>query len=570
MKNWTKNFWLRLAAAGLIAGGFLFACGKLTTITFLTNDDNAIAFALAGYQTGSPYPFALFTNCLLGYFVSGLYGAFPGVPWWGVLQLAFLFLSFTVFGETLLRVCLRKGKSPAWGLCIYSVTLLCLMIQPVAQLTYTVTGAIVGGAGAVCIAGAAWEDKKGKRLSGILGGILVVLAFLYREETGYPVLCFFAAAVLFRLIKGGRGAVKGLLPLMAVVPVLCLGAFLFNTAMHDQVNGQVYTEFFTWRERFTDYPRDAYEENPSLYESAGWTQPVYNMADHWCFLDQRIDASSLKTIVTESNVNQESASLTNALHKLWTFFQEEESTWFTLLFLCALGFYLAFHGPWHKENRAGTVAGFVSVFGGLCLCVYLCLSGRFMMRSYQVVCIPLVLLLGVWAAGAEAPCSGRSLWSGRLIFIFIACVGLFGGYRSLKELRANSPKEMLADCRTVSAYALANPEKTYLRDPYTAPDIDPFTVYPVEKPVNLVSWGGCGMRSDAYHKQLAFGGLAGEDEALLLEENVYLLTRGDLGLEQILADGVKDAYGSCTCEKVDSFFSGDREFAVYQFSVQTP
>lgn len=560
--------------AGLLSGMFLVVCWKIAPITFLTNDDNAIAFALAGYQTGSPYPYALFTNCILGYAVAGLYGSFPAVPWWAVMQLGAIFLSLTALGATLLDVCARRGRSPFLGLGLFAALLLTLMIQPVVQLTYTVTAAILGAAGACLVAGAAGEPERKKRLfSDILGGALVLWAFLLREETGYAALCFFFAAVLYRMLSAepGKGTWRRLLPLLLTVTILCGGALFYNKAAHAAVNGPDYTEFFTWRERFTDYPRDTYGENPDLYQSVGWDEPLYRMADSWCFLDERIDSDALQTIVEGSETGR--SSIRDAIKTFSAFFSREPMGKYAAALALGLVLCLLFSVTGTgRETGAGrrtaaVLAGGCVFLGGLALCLYLCLMGRFVLRSFQTVALPMTALLAVLLLDG----GGTGLSAARipriLLYALVAGAGLLGGYTGARSLRVNSPAAMLADCRAVNAYAVAHPENTYIRDAYSAPDIDAFTVYPAEqakRPVNLISWGGCGMRSDAYYRQLAANGIHTDYEDLFRQKDVYFLTGTDSGYLELLLDVLGTKYGAAEGELTDTFYAGEQSFSVYR------
>ncbi len=546
--------------AALIAAGFLLACACVQRVTFLTNDDNAIAFALAGYQTGAPYPYALFINCLLGYAVSGLYTLLPNVPWWTTLQLLSLLLAYTGVGAALLRVSVRRSGRMWLGLALYGTFLLLCCIRPVIQMTYTVTAAALGACGAALSAAAAREeDARRRRIYALLGLLAVILAFLYREETGFAALCFYLAAQLYRALAGGW---KCALALLIAAATLCGAAFAFNNAMRARVDGAAYTEFFHWRERFTDYPRDSYAENPALYASVGWDEPLYDLTNNWCFLDERIDAASLRTITTGSE--ERGSSLGEALQTLLRFFREEvaASRW-PLLALALLAYFISARTN-DKRNRAALLAALAALLGGAALCVYLCLGGRFLLRTFQVVALPCAALTLCLAADASLP-SVPSLGRIRGVFAAICLlIGLMTGVPEAVDLRRNGPDLMLGDARAVNAYALAHPDSTYIRDVYAAPDIDAQTVYPAEKPVNLISWGGCGMRSEAYRRQLAANELDADAYAeLFLREDVYFLTRAGSAQESVLRRYFDARYGDARFTLVDTIAE---QYAVYSVS----
>ena len=574
-----RGFFTRAAAwltahegltAALVAALFLCVAALVQQISFATNDDNAVAFALAGYQTGAPYPYALFINCLLGYLVSGLYAVLPAVPWWAALQLLALFFSFTGVGAALLRVCARHGR-PLWGgLCLYAAFLLLFCLQPVILLTYTVTAAALGACAAALTAAAAREpDAKRRRLYRALGLAAVVGAFLYREETGFAALCFYGAALLYQALSGGW---KRALLLLAAAALLCGGAFAFNNAMHARVDGPAYTAFFRERERFTDYPRDAYADNPALYEAAGWDEPLYRLADEWYFLDERIDAASLRTI-TEGSAAQR-VPLSEALTSFADAFGEDPAArCMPLYFLLAAAFLIGARlcggqeqgkGKGKRQNRACLLTGLAALLGGACLCLYLCIHGRFPLRSMQVVALPCAALVTALAADAE---TGGGTAGKRTFAAFAAAAllcALCGGVQEARELRHNGPAQMLSDARAVNAYVLAHPDGVYIRDAYSAPDIDAFTVYPgdSEKPVNLLSWGGCGMRSEAYRRQLAVNGLQEGYAELFRQEGVYFLTATGSAAETALRAYLAARFGEAVVF-TQSDTIGER-FSVYR------
>ena len=314
------SFWGRLVLVWALVAVLLSAFSAVQTVSYLTNDDNAIAYTLAGYNTGAPSPYALFINCLLGFPVSALYTSAPGVAWWAVLQLAAIAVSAAVIGACMLRAGQRRGAPLIVMLAGFALLLLLLLLQPVVEPTYTVTAAVIGTAGCALVVCAAEEPRRGKRIAlDVLSCALLLLAFLYREETGFALLCFYFAACAYRAfvaVRGGgadfaaarpgetpgsvpeteragageparaaglrRRGLKRACALFFAALIVCMAAFWINNALQTAYHGAEYRTFFHYRERFTDYPRDTFLENPALYESVGWDEALYDLADHWC------------------------------------------------------------------------------------------------------------------------------------------------------------------------------------------------------------------------------------------------------------------------------------------------
>ena len=563
-----QSAWGRVLLAGVLTALALLAFSQVQQITYLTNDDNAIAFTLAGYHTGAPSPYALFINCILGYAVSGLYTALPGVAWWAVLQMAAIYASCAAIGAVLLREGARHEQPMLLPLALYAAFLLLFGLQPFVELTYTVTAALLGAAGAALVLTAAGEARASKRvLLDTLGAVAVVLAFLYREETGYAALCFFAASCAFRAINaflcGGerkRRALVRVLILFGAVMLLCFGALLFNKSMHTRVNGEAYETFFRYRERFTDYPRLSYAENPALYASVGWDEPLYDLADYWCFLDARINADTLKTI---TDAKMQGPSLIETVKAGVTVIDEDVSLRLSAAFLL-----LVFTGALYakfkaRSRRDGAFLILCAVLlGTALLCGFLCLRGRFLARTFRVAAIPAAALMSVLLLRLAPPYAQKRDKAASALFAGMAVVlALASGLYTAKELRVNSPKYLLRDSSAVMAYVLAHPENIYVRDTAVVSDIDAFTVYPENKPVNLLSWGGCEMRSAEAEKQLIVNGVAARDAELFRQENVYAILRADSTEEAVLLAYLKSARGATGLTRTDDITD---EIGVYR------
>ncbi len=606
------NAWGRAVLAAAVAAVLLCACSAVQTVSYLTNDDNAIAYTLAGYHTGEPSPYALFINCLLGFPVSALYTAAPGVPWWAALQLAAIALSTVVIGACMLCMGWRRAV-PLWlSLAVFAALTVLLLLQPVVELTYTVTAAVLGSAGCALILCAAEETGRTKRtVLDALGCSFVVGAFLYREETGFALLSFLFAACGYRALlavrkgaaqenapetqgpgaevqagkKAGsrtgallrlerpkaapdtmqnetvwrRGAARACLLFLATLGA-CLAAFALNNALQEAHHGMEYWEFFRYRERFTDYPRDSYSENPALYEGVGWDETLYGLADRWCFMDARINTASLKAIAESTSAH--GATLARAAADCLAVIDGALPLRMTTFFLLCAGT-VALCAWWRDRRRWPETAALLCVLlGSALLCLLLGLGGRFLERTFRVVAIPACVLAALLAMRLYAPRAPRRDRAGFVVFAAAAAVlALTAGVLQARELRVNSPKYLLAESRAVTAYALAHPQNVYFRDTYVVTDVDATTTYPMEKPVNLISWGGCEMHSATARKQLAANGLSTGYADVFREEAVFFITRADsaeyAAMERYL---LKNRHGA-RLEQVDVVLDG---IAVYK------
>ena len=577
----------RVLLAALAAAAALAAFSAVQQITYLTNDDNAIAYTLAGYHTGTPAPYALFINCLLGYFVSALYAASPAVPWWAVLQLLCIAYAMTVIGACILRTGAKRGVPLLVSGALFAALLLLLMLQPVVELTYTVTAAILGAAGiALVLAAADNTNAKSRIMLDVLGALTVLGAFLYREETGYAVLCYFFAACAYRAaaalfgakdkepmpvpqvkspqgdrdgLRQRRRALAGVGVLFVVTVACCFGALLFNNAMQTSYHGQPYRTFFAYRERFTDYPRDSYAQNPALYHSVGWDEPLYNLADDWCFLDARINAGTLQAITEGSETSR--VALTDAAAQVADTVEGERFLRLIDLFLLCTWTFALFAGLRKPRAFLPVVGISALLLGTAALCLMLALRGRFLARTFPVMAIPCCITAAMIAlSGHDA--SRKDARAALYAYAAIAAVLAMGsGLMQARELRVNSPKELLAQSRAVTQYALLHPENVYYRDTYVVTDVDALTTYPDAKPTNLLSWGGCEMRSETAMRQLAVNRLESPYADALFAQNVYLITRTDSAERWIMEDYLGAAFNGAKLVFVEDIADG---IAVYR------
>lgn len=588
--------WGRVVLSAAIAAIVLSLFSAIQQITYLTNDDNAIAFTLAGYHTGEPVPYALFINCLMGYLVSALYTAAPAVPWWAVLQIASIAFAMTIIGACMLSVGAKRELPLLIPLALYGALLALLFAQPVVELTYTVTAAILGAAGValvLCAADAA--SLKRRQTLDVLGALLTVGAFLYREETGFALLCFFAAACAYRALlsatakrraavkaeesepsaqeaeqvdvgetgvsaRGHRGEQCRMCALFLITLAVCLGALLFNNLMQRAYHGGEYRTFFAWRERFTDYPRDSFADNPELYRAAGWDETVYDLADHWCFMDARINAEAFKSITEGSTA--EGITLTQAAAHCIEVVDGDVA----LRMICAYGLctiLFALHTFWRDRSQLPRLAAMIAILiGTAALCLFLGLRGRFLARTFQVVAIPGCVALTLLVLQAASFDHQRFA---RVGLIALACaagvLAAASGLLQAKELRANSPRRLLEENRAVMEYVLEHPENVYIRDTYVVTDVDAITTYPKQKPTNLLSWGGCEMRSATAERQLAVNGLTSRYADVFGRENVRFITRTGSDEEAAMDRYLRYAYGGASLALVETITG---EIAVYR------
>lgn len=524
-----------LLALALSLALLLAAC-LIETPTYYENDDSNIAFALAGYRSGEPYPTHPFINCILGFAVSGLYRLIPAVPWWTVCQLVAILLSMTAVCASALKLAYRRRApmlSVLAGFCVWYAG---LMFYATALLTFTLTSAAAGTAAMALVLSDEADDAPRLRAGrDVLSCLFLALSFLFRNSGGISMLCFYAGALVFRLFRAlaikTPGKRKVLLRTGALgVSALALSALLIAVNAYGlrACNEEGFTEFDHYRSMFLDYPHDTYAENPALYASVGWDETLYSMMDKWYFMDGRINADTLRAIYEGSAPHTVTAA--GALEQIGQVLTRQEPAAYqaampVLALLLALALYL------RRRKEPLPLLFALAMFFGMCiLALYLCLQSRFLLRTLQLLAIPaaaaiLLLCLRLLPETAETePAGGR----GTAVLTWVLALALLvPAYKSARVVAGYDSSALLDESRAVISYAMAHPENVYIRDTYVGNNYDAWTVYPDAKPVNLMDWGGTSTMTGFWALQLQANGIEPFTAEAFLGERVYYIGNAD-------------------------------------------
>ena len=343
---------------------------------------------------------------------------------------------------------------------------------------------------------------------------------LSHQNTGY----FDGLKRLFRTLA--YGAAGG---------VLALCCILLNNWGVERMNPAEYPAFEEARGRFTDYPHIVYGDDPAFFEDLGWDETVYDLADNLCFLDSRITADAMNAVMDAPLPEQTgtAAKLAGTLPALVTFFRGSGIAQYmvmipALLALLALAFYCA----GRREGRRGKGRGeaFLAACcigaGAFVLCFYLCYAGRFPVRTFQLVALPASALLATLCVRLFVPLDPRK--AGTLLTVAVAGAVLCWSLAKTGDVALRYDKStVIAENSAAEAYCMAHPENVYLTDVTSLENLAAFTVYPAEKPTNLVDWGGTAMHSGWKERQLALNGVSDFTGTVFRRENVYFLTEAE-------------------------------------------
>ena len=550
----------RLLLSLLMVGGvFLFAF-YIMEPAYLTNDDTNIAFTLAGYRTGTPYAAHPFINIVLGFLISRLYGLFPAVPWWFAAQELAMLLSGVVLSLCTLRALAKRNVHWLLACMLFGVLYVGLLFRPIVRVSFTLTACALGTAAVALLFSYDREDAKATRLSMcLLSGALLIAAFLFRNSSGISLACFYFAAILYRLLDAkfhGKAERKVLLRrtgAFAFAMVLLVGAVIgVNQFALNACNEAGYMEFDEARADFVDYRRtDPYAVNPSLYASVGWDEPLYNLALHWCFMDERVTTDALTALAASSASASEPLSerIADIPARFRTFWSEDYfARLMSALPSCALIAGVILLVLTKRRDPLPFVLLLCTLLGAILLVSYLAFNGRLILRTFRLILAPASFSAALLAArilplasagGTDAPAvrrSPRNAVSAALCLLLLLFGGLMSGRALVDTLRSDYTDE-IAVSRAVIRYCIEHPDEIFIRDTSTGASLDALATYPEEKPTNLLSWGDTDMLTGAQKAQLDLLGLSAplRMDAFRREDVRFVGTPGS-GAYRVFAD----------------------------------
>ncbi len=532
----------RFAVAALLSALCIGLTLALCNVTFLTNDDTNIMYVLAGYRTGAYFMAHRFIHFLLAWAVSFLYSILPAVPWWAVVQLMMLWLAFALIGKSFLDVSQRAELRLFVPMALMLLLYLTVVVYTVLWIAFTMTAAMLGAAVATLLI-AADPNRALPVRTAVGAAVLMVLCFLFRNASGIGMLPFIAAALTYRalacfqLTSGARNKRFLRQAGYAAALMLLVGLTVWsNNWGIRNLNPKEFAAFDEARGMYMDFPHPTYEEAPALYRSLGWDETIYNLAERIGFVDEHVTAEAMRTIA-ETPVG-DTRSLPQKLLDTLTFgmwfFRTSGVSEYTLVipvaaFLWSMAFYL--------RRRWGNREAFIHcalAAGAFLLCLYLCYTGRFLVRTFQLIAIPTTtmgMVLCLQLRGMNGPRErgarkSKAVWAALLTALTVLAVG-WSLVKTAGVVNRYDQSAIIAENAAAERYVIAHPDNVYITDPYTINNLNAWTVYPHDKPTNLLDWGGTSMHSAWQRQQLAVNGLDQLSAELFTRENVYFLTVRD-------------------------------------------
>ncbi len=496
-----------------------------------TNDDISISM-IANGAWGVRDMHVICQNYLLGKLYNLFYTVGHGmIPWYAILQYAFVFSALT----TVTCVLFRRLQSEQAFL-VNGILLLYFGYECYIRMQYTKTAGIMLGAGAFLLF-YEMEKKKINRKAVVWGILLAVTGSLYRfEETA--VCCVLVAGIglyfLMNLKQWGEQKRKRLLTMLGVfglTGILMVGCELMDQRLYaSDPDWDTFMQYNEYRSNLTDYSIPAFADFEEEYKEMGISKTAYKIFRTGLnFYDP--DVYSLDTLKKMDEMrprNQLSRALAENFLKefpvgyvkitvflgflllafLWLFWRKsEKQVWlvaaYEILAMGLIDFYLYYEGR-YLENRVE-----VGMWFAISLVVIWCLDSAKMHLNRQLVLIALGCLL----------IANQSTWKSR--------------WRGLSEQEVRDQKYLREGFEDIVS---VDPEGLYLAKlgTITYTGYGMFSSVPEGTFENVVWYGGWEMGNPLWVDKMAEYHVTNPYRDLIDQEHVYIVDdKIDLTLKYI-------------------------------------
>lgn len=544
---------------------------SLSTLTFYDNDDLNIAWALAGYRTGTPSFAHPFINCIMAMITSALYTILPRIPWWLVLQLAAIVLGMTAVFASLLKIGAKNKVPLILSLALMAVFGAGVFYYGIVLVTFTLSAATAGAGAAALALAVDSSDKRGAQRGYYFGAVaLLVISLLVRNSSGLAAACFAGGAILLRVIENAlskdKPAAKRALAFL-IATVVVSGALIgVNAYGRDAQNPEGFVAYDEARSSYMDYPHDSFQENPAAYEQAGWDETLAAMTDSWFYMDERVTTDAFRTVTDNSAFARMSApeKLAYGASGLGSFVKSYPLAVYYGLLVCAAYAAAVVLFAFNRRRWLSFVGASAFLLGSVALLAFLMYAGRVNLRVWMTLAI--FSSVSIWLCalssyrareGEKKPAAKNVARFALAAILILASLGV--GYKVFRTVISyeNETPELLTRSRAVTAYAQAHPENIYIRDVYAANNVDALSVYPDDPPTNLMDWGGCDMNTVTRERQLAVNGLTSTwAKDLFRLDNVYYIGDMDDSYLPLMEEYMTSHCGATGYEIADTVTGG--------------
>ena len=485
-----------------------------------TNDDISISM-IANGAWGVRDMHVICQNYLLGKLYNLFYTVGHGmIPWYAILQYAFVFSALT----TVTCVLFRRLQSEQAFL-VNGILLLYFGYECYIRMQYTKTAGIMLGAGAFLLF-YEMEKKKINRKAVVWGILLAVTGSLYRfEETA--VCCVLVAGIglyfLMNLKQWGEQKKKRLLTLLGVfglTGILMVGCEILDQRLYaSDPDWDAFMQYNEYRSNLTDYSIPAFADFEEEYKEMGISKTAYKIFRTGLnFYDP--DVYSLDTLKKMDELrprNNLSRALAENFLKEFPVGYVKITVFLGFLLLAFLWLF------WRKsEKQVWLVAAYEILAMGL-IDFYLYYEGRYLENRVEVGMWFAISLVGIWFLD-----SAKMHLNRQLVLIALGCLLIANQstwksrWRGLSEQEVRDQKYLREGFEDIVS---VDPEGLYLAKLGTIT----YTGYGMFSPVpegifeNVVWYGGWEMGNPLWVDKMAEYHVTNPYRDLIDQEHVYIV-----------------------------------------------
>lgn len=517
---------------------------------FMTIDDPRVRYVYAGYATGEPVGNYLFCNVIFGSAVAGLYRLIPGVPWYVIYHLVLIGLSSSAIGKTIYKLCYKKNIKLCGAVSIHIATYLTLCVISTIMMHFEITAVMTGAAAIALLLGINDEDKKAAQfIDMIFSSFLLFVTFLISKNNVYAICCYMAVVFAYHLLHMISAHNKKIfIRLIAFfLPLTAAGivsAFYCNNMAKSSDEWQEYLSYNKYRVSYWDYPHDTYKDNPELFESIGWSEEFYNLAEEMYFIDERFNKDALSSFVEPFswfNSLSKEEIIENATTSVLSLYKNEHIIKLHILLSIIMLLTLAslfYKDKYKKKNAPIYLTLLFNYAGTFILISFLAIRARLPLRAWMSCFIPfgiinIIQLLRLYCV--EKPESNKDDAKyakkrlGYSLLIAICCFVFLNTFKRGIIYGYNYRVDMVDRVTAVENYCIEHKENIYVYEPHFIQNYSAMTEYKNidDAPLNMLTWGTSYIYTPAFYQQMKNMGYESFYTYNLIDENVYFIGNAD-------------------------------------------
>lgn len=517
---WQSKYGVFIFSVSMVLVSYLIAI-LTSEMGYVNVDDGSIQYTLAGYSVGEPFAVHQYINVILSYCISSLYRVFPGVQWWYVYSQLVVFVGMLLIHIAIFRCARAKELKIGIPAGIAAMIDIGLIVYTISNISFTTVPAVLGTG----IAAMLFTQKGLGRKGTIILNMLVVLGFavmyMHRNSVGVVFACYILMAYLFYLVRkdGFGNIVKNIvdfLILSGLMAVMFLLLRSINTSVQLGYQDEEFVRFNSARIAYMDYQHDSYEDNPELYEKAGWDKNIYELANALCFIPDEINADSFNYIT--DNSNKKTLSSEDVQENVL----EVPRGRVTLIIFVA-GVLVSVLFVLISRDKTMLLFLLFNNVGSIILMLYQLYIGRILYRTIYIIILPAVVINLILVIMSYDRKRNINIMLKYLITIIVVVISVgvleynFDGARNerVRGYRHNETE--------VNNYVMEHSDNTYVCTVKSVRKMGPWNVYRTQKPYNILLWGGSTYYSPHFKEQLKANKLDRLSGESFKQDNVYFM-----------------------------------------------